>query len=243
MSGIFRQRYSARFATTKADIAGAQALRGLCFRGDDTLEDRDDFDDICAHVLVEDSRLNNRLVSTFRILPFDDGSKVSQSYAAQYSELSGLAAYPGKMVEMGRFCVAPGLNDPDIFRVAWQAMAEYVLEHKFELLFGCSSFKGVESAHYHDAFAFLAASHLAPRPWLPRVKSPLVFRFARRLRLFTPNRARALRVMPPLLRTYLGMGGWVSDHAVVDRDLNTMHVFTGLEINRIPQQRRRVLGA
>ncbi len=40
--------------------------------------------------------------------------------------------------------------------------------------------------------------------------------------------------MPPLLRTYLMMGGWVSDHAVVDRQMNTLHVFTGLEIGAIP---------
>jgi L-ornithine Nalpha-acyltransferase len=47
--------------------------------------------------------------------------------------------------------------------------------------------------------------------------------------------------MPPLLRTYLAMGGWVSDHAVVDRDLNTLHVFTGLEIRAIPPARARLL--
>ncbi|MEO1611738.1 MAG: ornithine-acyl-ACP acyltransferase, partial [Pseudomonadota bacterium] len=47
--------------------------------------------------------------------------------------------------------------------------------------------------------------------------------------------------MPPLLRTYLMMGGWVSDHAVVDNDLNTLHVFTGLEIKRVPKARARLL--
>mgnify|MGYP006206379873 CR=1 FL=1 len=47
--------------------------------------------------------------------------------------------------------------------------------------------------------------------------------------------------MPPLLKTYLLMGGWVSDHAVVDRDLNTLHVFTGLEIRAIPEGRARAL--
>ena len=38
--------------------------------------------------------------------------------------------------------------------------------------------------------------------------------------------------MPPLLRSYLALGGWVSDHAVVDPGLQTMHVFTGVEIGR-----------
>ena len=49
--------------------------------------------------------------------------------------------------------------------------------------------------------------------------------------------------MPPLLKTYLMMGGWVSDHAVVDPDLNTMHVFTGVEIKSIPPARKKLLRA
>jgi len=49
--------------------------------------------------------------------------------------------------------------------------------------------------------------------------------------------------MPPLLRTYLLMGGWVSDHAVVDGQMNTLHVFTGLEIAAIPPARARLLRA
>jgi hypothetical protein len=49
--------------------------------------------------------------------------------------------------------------------------------------------------------------------------------------------------MPPLLRSYLVMGGWVSDHAVVDRDMNTLHVFTGVEVAAIPAARQRSLRA
>ena len=50
-----------------------------------------------------------------------------------------------------------------------------------------------------------------------------------------------MKRMPPLLRSYLAMGGWVSDHAVVDRDMNTLHVFTGLEVRAIPPARARAL--
>jgi hypothetical protein len=49
--------------------------------------------------------------------------------------------------------------------------------------------------------------------------------------------------MPPLLRTYLLMGGWVSNHAVVDHQWNTMPVFTGVEIDAIPNTRKRLLRA
>jgi hypothetical protein len=49
--------------------------------------------------------------------------------------------------------------------------------------------------------------------------------------------------MPPLLRTYLMMGGWVSDHAVIDKKMNTLHVFTGLEVSIIPEGRKQLLRA
>ncbi|MDP5347697.1 MAG: ornithine-acyl-ACP acyltransferase, partial [Paracoccaceae bacterium] len=57
------------------------------------------------------------------------------------------------------------------------------------------------------------------------------------------DKRRAMQVMPPLLRTYLMMGGWVSDHAVIDPQMNTLHVFTGLEIRAIPEARKKLLRA
>ena len=87
----------------------------------------------------------------------------------------------------------------------------------------------------------LRERHLAPRRWLPRVKAPQVFRFARALRRRKADPRAAMAEMPPLLRSYLAMGGWVSDHAVMDRKLNTMHVFTGLEVRSIPPARARTL--
>lgn len=121
-------------------------------------------------------------------------------------------------------------------------MTSYVDREAVEMLFGCSSFHGTEAENYLDAFAMLKDAHLAPRRWLPRVKAPNVFRFAQKLRRKKPDAKRAMLGMPPLLRTYLMMGGWVSDHAVVDRDMNTLHVFTGLEISAIPPPARGCCG-
>lgn len=235
-----RSRYEARFAAGEADIAAAQALRHRAFLGGEG-RDTDHFDAICRHVLVEEVR-TGRLVCCFRFLPLSDGAEISRSYSAQYYELSALEGFSGKMVEMGRFCIDPEVNDPDILRVAWGAMTRFVDEEGVEMLFGCSSFAGTDAQSYADAFAMLKERHLAPKRWLPKVKAPDVFRFARRLRR-QPDAKRAMLTMPPLLRTYLVMGGWVSDHAVVDRDMNTLHVFTGLEIAAIPPARARALRA
>jgi L-ornithine Nalpha-acyltransferase len=237
---LLRGRYRARMVQTGADLCRAQMLRTSIFRGADAPLDADAFDAICTHVLVEEVR-SGTLVACFRLLPLTGGGEIARSYSAQFYDLAALSAYPGRMVEMGRFCIHPDWRDPDILRVAWGAMTAYVDREGVEMLFGCSSFPGTEAGGYLDAFAMLKDAHLAPKRWLPRVKAPTVFRFAQRLRARKPDLKRAMLGMPPLLRTYLMMGGWVSDHAVVDRDLNTLHVFTGLEIAAIPPARARLL--
>ncbi|MTI03495.1 GNAT family N-acetyltransferase [Roseibium sp. RKSG952] len=233
-------RYRARLAQSAPDVTAAQALRTLAFATDQT--DRDDFDNTCAHVLIEDMRCGGQLVCCFRMLTMENGSEIGQSYSSQYYDLSALGEFSGRMVEMGRFCIHPDWSDPDILRVAWGAMTAFVDRNGVKMLFGCSSFAGTETEEYLDAFAMLKHRHLAPKRWLPRVKAPDVFRFASRLRR-RPDAKKAMLRMPPLLRTYLLMGGWVSDHAVVDRHMNTLHVFTGLEIGAIPPARKRLLRA
>ncbi|WP_425080498.1 GNAT family N-acetyltransferase [Ruegeria arenilitoris] len=233
-------RYRARLAQSRQDLAAAQQLRMLAF-GTKKI-DQDDFDSVCAHILVEDVRAGGQVVCCFRMLTMADGTEIGRSYSAQFYDLSALAGFSGRMVEMGRFCVHPDWTDPDILRVAWGAMTAYVDQNDVEMLFGCSSFAGTETEEYLDAFAILKHRHLAPKRWLPRVKAPDVFRFATRLRR-RPDVKKAMLRMPPLLRTYLMMGGWVSDHAVVDRHMNTLHVFTGLEIGAIPPARKRLLRA
>ncbi|WP_424932014.1 GNAT family N-acetyltransferase [Amaricoccus macauensis] len=240
-------KYRVRLANSPEDLRRAQALRHerfLAGRGAETSPaqgfDADDYDQTAQHVMVEDAR-DGALVCCYRIRVFESGAEITGSYSAQYYDLSKLALFEGRMLEMGRFCIASDHRDPDILRLAWGYLTEYVARERIDLLFGCSSFHGIETGDYEDAFALLKDKHLAPRRWLPRVKAPSVFRYATRLKLRKPDLRRAMQAMPPLLRSYLMMGGWVSDHAVVDRHLNTLHVFTGLEIRLVPPARLRLL--
>ncbi len=237
-------RFRARQAECDKDIAAAQALRALAFHGTDVPVglDHDQFDPLCTHYLVED-RDSGTLVCCYRVLPLANGADIAGSYSAQFYDLSGLSAFPDPMVELGRFCIHPDWQDPDILRVAWGALTRYVDDKKVEIMFGCSSFPGTDEAGYLDAFALLKDRHLAPEHMSPRVKAPQIFPYADKLRIYPPDAKAGMQVMPPLLRTYLLMGGWVSDHAVVDHHMNTLHVFTGLEIRAIPDTRKRLLRA
>ncbi|MFN4131256.1 MAG: GNAT family N-acetyltransferase [Paracoccaceae bacterium] len=255
MKPLSRGRYEVRLAHTGDEVAAAQRLRHVAFRASrgaspsasrgvarDAGRDADAFDDVAQHVLVRD-RARGDLVACYRVQLFH-GASVAQSYAAQFYDLSRLAHFPGPMLELGRFCLDPGQHDPDILRLAWAAMARMVDDAGAGLLFGCSSFAGADPAQHAGALSALAA-RVAPEAWRPGPLAP------ERIALSgvcaqIPNQAAGqvagqIPGLPALLRTYLSMGGWVSDHAVIDRDLDTLHVLTGVEIAAIPPARARAL--
>ncbi|PID37452.1 MAG: ornithine-acyl-ACP acyltransferase [Rhodobacterales bacterium] len=227
-----------RLAAGVRDVLRAQELRFRAFRDPaGGGRDADAFDAQCAHLLVEDA--GGALLATCRLMPFASGSGIAASYSAQFYDLSALSGFGGAMLELGRFCAQPGSGGADAVRLAWAGLTRLVDAEGIEMLFGCTSFPGTEAAPHAEAFAFLAARHGAPARWAPGERATEVVRFGGGA--FDPARARA--GLPPLLRSYLLMGGWVSDHAVVDRDLGTLHVFTGLEIGAVPANRQALLRA
>ncbi|KQI72638.1 ornithine-acyl-ACP acyltransferase [Loktanella sp. 5RATIMAR09] len=226
-------RYAARFAVTPADLLACQRLRHRCFFGRVGC-DADPYDTICAHMMVEDQA--GRLVATARLLEIATGPEITKGYAAGYYDLSGLAQCAAPMIEIGRFCIAPDARDADVLRVAWGALTGLVDARGIAFLFGCTSFAGTDPAPYGQAFKRLAARHMGPAPLRPGVKSSDVVRFA-------DLPPAGIVPMPPLLRTYLAMGGWVSDHAVIDRVMQTLHVFTCLDVAAVPPARAAALRA
>lgn len=247
MPRLTKGRYAAGRAETPDEIAACLRLRHLVFRADQgpaeaQNTDTDAFDGDCLHMRVTDTA-TDALVCCFRILPLTSGAQIARSYSAQFYDLKALESFAQPMAEIGRFCIHPAHSDPDILRVAWGALTAFVDAEGIGMLFGCASFAGTNAAQYRSAFALLGARHLAPQQWRPQIKAPDVLPFAQDPAAQMPDLREGLRRMPPLLRSYLAMGGWVSDHAVVDADMNTLHVFTGVEVAAIPPARARLLRA
>lgn len=211
-----------------SDSGPALALRGQVFRKG--ADDRDAFDDQALHLTVADGE---GVFACARVRLGDVGS----SYSAQYYDLTGLSALAGAKLELGRFCMSPGRQDPDALRLIWALLTRLVDRLEASVIYGCASFRGTAPAPYAAALAELGQRHLAPMPWRPGRKS----QEALELQGFSPDPLNALRQMPPLLRSYLTIGGKVSDHAVIDRDLGTIHVFCGLEISKVPPARAAAL--
>jgi len=238
LNTVERGRYRARLAIGLLDMDQVMQLRRIVFRAGQA-EDHDRFDPACQHLMVED--MSGQLVACLR-MQVCIGAQIEAGYSAQFYDLAALAEFSEPMLELGRLALDPAWHDPDILRLIWVALREMVDANGVGLLFGCSSFSGAEPQAHVDALALLATRHLAPRHWAPDVKGR-AFAFGRVLAGHPVGAETGLAGMPPLLRSYLALGGWVSDHAVADPDLDTLHVFTAVEIAKIPDARLRALRA
>lgn len=241
-----RGRYEARWATTGADLRAAQHLRhrrfieaaGLPAQQDGL--DVDAFDADCEHLIISE-RSTHQVVGCCRLMLLPSGQEIENSYSAQFYDLGGFGSVGSPLAELGRFCIADGQADPDLLRIAWGAITRKIDAHGATYLFGCSSFAGTDPAMHAAAFTKLWQGHIGATPLRPKPRAAETVPFAG---LAAPHcKPKPVTGIPPLLRTYLSMGGWVSDHAVVDRILNTMHVFTALEIAKVPAARARALRA
>lgn len=233
-------RYRARFALSKDDLLAAQELRYRCFNlSNDKGLDVDEFDSICRHVLVENLE-NGKLICCYRIMSFPDGKDITRSYSSRFYDLGSIENFPKPMIEVGRFCIDPVTTDHEVVLAAWAALTQLVDENGIEFLFGCSSFEGIDKEKYLHCFAFLREKHIAPEHWLPKVKAAQVISYSE-ANCCKVNKKKALLNMPPLLKSYLSMGAWVSDHAVVDYSMKTLHLFTGVEVSKIPSRRKQFL--
>lgn len=228
-----RGPYEAALAQTPAEMRQAQALRQQVFRGQTEGYDQDRFDDNAQHMLLR-HRESGALLGGFR-LHLHSGPKVLDGYSAQFYDLRAFEALPQPLLELGRFCLHPQARDPDLLRLAWGAITAIIDQEGVGLMFGCTSFIGADPAQHAGGLAAL----------IPRI-GPQALRPMRK-----PGQGIALQdfcyhppqpaQLPPLLRSYLGLGAWVSDHAVLDYGLDTLHVLTCVEIAAIPPLRARSL--
>lgn len=239
MIAMEKGRFRVREARTPGELGAVRALRAEIFPADrGGVDDRDAH---CRNFMVEDVA-TRAVVAAFRVMVLGDGRDVEASYSARFYDLGALGRFAAPMLELGRFCIRPGDPDPDILRLAWGALTGIVDLVRAEMLFGCASFPGTDPCPHGAALALLGERHLGPDRWRPGAR-------AARIEPLAPwsvsgrDDRRAMAEMPPLLRTYLTMGGWVGDHAVIDEDMGTLHVFTAVEVDAIPPARRRLLRA
>lgn len=228
--------FRVRLAETPAELEASQALRYRVFYEEmqaspspevrSQRRDFDSFDDICDHLLViDESRSTGAegVVGTYRLLRRSIALQHGGFYSEQEFDLSALLRWEGEIVELGRSCVDTGYRSRSVMQMLWRGLAEYVRLHDLELMFGCASFPGTDPAQLAAQLSYLHHYHLAPPALRPRALA----RHYVAMGMLPPSGFDAKSVLanlPPLIKGYLRVGGFVGDGAVVDHQFNTTDI-------------------
>ena len=222
-------RYRIEFGQSEANRLKAQKFRQKVFRASQVGLDEDKFDSISEHCLIFDKKSNDKLVLVFRLRTFSSMEDILYSYTARYYDLTKLSALRVIPMEIGRLCVDQLIRDPLLLLVAFKYIQSIVSSRQVDFIFGCTSFAGADNPQHLAALNSLDKNQIVSSSFPIKRKSFKVLDIKKNF-IGVQDSKNANNFLPPLLRFYLSLGGRVSDHAVIDRDLDTLHVFTYVDL-------------
>lgn len=221
-----------RLARSEAEVLAAQRLRYRIFYEEmaarptpDMLvaaRDFDDFDRICDHLLVIDVT-SSEVVGTYRLIRRSAALRHGRFYSADEYDISPLLAHRGEILELGRSCVAEGYRTRAAMQLLWRGIAAYVFRHEIGLMFGCASLPGTDIDALRVPLSYLHHHHLAPPELRPRAVAGRHVEMALMAK-GDFDAHRAVAELPPLIKGYLRLGGFVGDGAVIDHQFNATDV-------------------
>lgn len=230
--------FQIRLARSPRDLMAAQRLRYRVFVEElggtgplvdhDARLERDEFDPVVDHLCLIDTRRDaealDHVVGVYRLLRSDVAARFGRFYCDGEYDLTPLRDSGRPLLELGRSCVDADHRGGAAMFLMWNALADYVLDHGIEILFGVASFHGTDPAMLAPSLSWLHHHHLAPDGLRPRARDASF----QRMDLIAPerlDRREAMMGMPALIKAYLRLGGVVGEGAFVDHAFNTTDVF------------------
>ncbi len=225
-----------RLAATPTEMDAVQSLRYRVFYGEmgavpasETARsgrDHDRYDLWADHLLVIDHAIGSGaegIVGTYRLIQREVAAQLGGFYSAGEYDISPIERFPGRILELGRSCVDAAYRNRAAMQLLWRGIAAYVFHYRIDLMFGCASLPGTDPDGMAAELTYLHDNHLAPPALRPRAL-PHRFIEMRRLRTADMEPRRAIAQLPPLIKGYLRLGGFVGDGAVIDQQFNTIDV-------------------
>jgi putative hemolysin len=233
--------YVARLALTEEERAAAYRLRFVVFNLEmnEGLEssyadghDKDHFDDVCDHVIVED-RTTGAIAGTYRMQMGDVARRNFGYYSEQEFDFAPYEGMRGQIVELGRACIHREHRSSEVLHLLWRAIARYALVNDGRYLMGCCSLTSQDAEMGHAVYASLRDC-MAERALLTKATPAFALPAAKE----EMSEARA----PKLLRAYLTIGAKICSEPAIDRSFKTIDFLTLLDLQTLhPRMAKRFL--
>ncbi|MBN9090100.1 MAG: GNAT family N-acetyltransferase [Reyranella sp.] len=243
--------FEVRLAKTAEEIDAAQALRYRVFYEEMKAQpspetarlrrDFDAYDQICDHLLVLDRRRGEGpegIVGTYRLIRREHAAKRGRFYSSAEYDVQKMVDFPGEVLEAGRSCIAKDARNTATMQMLWRGIALYAYHYNVQAMFGCASFPGTDPQQHAQAMSYLYHHHLAP----PEIRVRAVESRYVNMEMLPRDdydQRKAMARVPPLIKGYLRLGGYVGDGAVIDGQFNTTDVFVIVKTELVTEKYMR----
>jgi putative hemolysin len=251
MNARLQPSFRTMIARTAGDVLAAQRLRYEVFiaelGGDgpgvdhDTRIETDQFDTHADHILLLDENRpdGDQVVGVYRVMTTQMAASAGQFYCEDEYNLVPLRSSGKRLLELGRSCLHADYRGGAGMLHLWSALADYVVDHRIDVLFGAASFHGTDAGALAAPLSLLHHRHLAQPPICAKAKGPT----AMSMNMMPEDeidRVAAVRALPALIKAYLRLGGTVGDGAFVDNAFNTVDILLILENDAISALQRSI---
>lgn len=240
-----QQNLVVRLASSQEEIEAAQSLRYRVFyeemaashltQDHSTGKDSDNIDAHCDHLLVIDPNIGDGpdgVVGTYRLIRQSMADTMGGFYSGSEYDIHKIEAFDGRLLELGRSCVDPKYRTRSTLQLLWQGIAAYVFQHDIDLMFGCASFPGTDPSVIKTQLSYLYQQHLAPEHLRPTAL-PELYVEMNMVPEDTINPRKAIASLPPLIKGYLRLGGFVGNGAVIDHAFGTTDILIMVQTNMV----------
>jgi putative hemolysin len=257
-------RYRLRLAESAEDRDAACRLRFKVFNielGEGlqssyrTGLDKDQFDPICEHLLVEDKLEGSsvrRIVGTYRMQSGTTAGRNLGYYSEQEFSFAPYEPLRAGVLELGRASIDREHRTPEVLTLLWRGIAQYATDMGLRYLVGCSSLTSKDPAEgwqmYRQLDQYRVSPEFATEPtaeYACPMEQENVHAQPAHLQqdpsLPVPLTPIPVKV-PKLLKTYMAIGARISGPPAWDREFGTIDFLTLLDLKLIsPSARHRFL--
>lgn len=242
-------QYLIKYADTPEEIEAALRLRYQIFnveqgKGLDSANengiDRDEFDDYCLHLVVEEKN-GGKPVGTYRIHLGPVASSALGFYSAREFDISGLDTIAAQSIEVGRSCVSPEYRNGAVMALLWSGISGTLYRSRLRYLFGCASLETTDPAagwalyeHFRETGKISGTLKASPTARFKFERPP-----QQAMDAILNDKKALLASIPPLFKGYLRLGATVCGEPAFDHEFGTIDFLVLLDALKLPARYSR----
>lgn len=238
--------YVLKTAESVEELKAAFSLRhqiffNSAFRERGQLYDVDRFDTLCDHLIIVDKK-SKKIVGTYRL---NNSAVAKDFYSSTEFDLHKIVYSGSNCVELGRACIAKDHRNGVVISLLWRGIYTYMKSKNTDLLFGCSSIKGINARQAALLWRYFEKSDLIDHVFKTNphyaFKVPLREEYLSQEHgeMDSSELAEVKMLLPPLLRSYLKFGAKVAGEPTLDDEMGCVDFLTVMRIENLSAQIER----